>query len=651
MKKAWLGLVLALAQASLLHAGREDTPDWLETARRAPVPAPASKAPIVLLLEERMLVVSKTETRARVREALKILTSEGMRSAPLQAHQRLGQNFRLVGAWLIKPDGTSTRFESKEIGQFDADGTYEFSMSKVNQFRPEATRVGDTLAWEYEFKSKSEAYTEYWTFGWTGPTLVSRFGIKLPEGWKERHSIRHHQEVRPALDDGGFTVWEMRELPALKTEPMSPALSDLLPMLVLTYGPAAGGDERRTFASWQSVGKWYAGLVAGQAVADDEVRRTAAQLVTGRTDPLERIRSVTGFVQGVRYMNVAMGRSTAEPHPAPMILKNRFGDCEDKSVLVITLLHEAGVDAFPVQARTSRLGSLDAEFPAPNIFNHVVVAIKAPEGVQLPSTLNAGPLGRLIIFDPTDTTTGLGDLDQSLQGTQAVISHAQHGGLFTLPTLAPETSTREVEANLSFASTGGIRLSARVTYTGQYAASKRSHYAEVRGEKRREEVASRLTAQFGKTEVTSFAVEGADSPEGPVTLELDISMPLPGRDLGSIRTMAGHFLMPTSADILNESDRKSVLKIRAGYREIERMSIEVPEGWRVSHSVPSVEASSPAGRYTLSSAVDGNRLVLDRELIVSPATVAPAEYAPVKKFFDEVARGDAAMVAFEKQPK
>jgi len=634
--------------AGVAFAGRTDPPDWLETSRKAPMPSLAARTPMVELLEERMLDVSKSETKARVREAFKILTSEGARATPLKALQQIGQGFKLIGGWIVKPDGSASRFDTQEIVQIDADASYEFTMNKVNLFHPAELRVGDTIAWEYELRSKSEAYTESWHFGWTWPTLVSRFGMKLPEGWTQHSTMRNHVEIPAAANDDGYMVWEMRGLPELKSEPMSPAVSDLVPELVVSYAPATGGDSKRVFQSWQSVGRWYADIVATQTVADDTIRQTATGLVAGRTDPVDRIRAVTRFVQGVRYLNVAMGRSTAEPHPAPQILKNRFGDCEDKSVLTITLLKAIGVDAWPMLARTSSIGSLEPSFPAPNQFNHVIVAIKAPAETDFPSRLDGGPLGQVVIFDPTDSTTGLGDLGRWLQGTRAVISHAQHGGLVTLPTLPPDSSTRDLDMTVTFAPAGGIGVKAKVTYTGQYAAAKRWHYGEVRGEKRKEEIASHLASHYGKAEVKSLEVQGVDSPDEPIVMTLELAMPLPGRDLGTMRTMATQFLLASSADILNETERKTPLRIDGGYQETDRLTIELPAGWRALEPYPASEAQSAVGSYSVTASAEKEKLTVLRTLSVKPATVAPADYAPVKKFFDAVARGDASMVGLEK---
>ncbi|HET6373430.1 MAG TPA: DUF3857 domain-containing protein [Candidatus Polarisedimenticolia bacterium] len=614
------------------------------------MPAFVGKSPAVVLLEERSVEISRNETRERVREAVKILTAEGRRYVVLAAAQGINEDFKLIGGWRVRPDGEVTKYDARAIEQVDADGSYEFSMTRLNRFMPAEARVGDTIAWEFTLKSKPEAYTWSWSFGRFLPTLVSRFALKTPPGWKLRTLVRNHPEIPAVVDEEGFTSWVIRDIEGGKDEPLSPARRDLVPTLMVASGPGPGAAEARQFETWESVARWYAGIVAPQIVADDSVRRMASDLSTAAAGKLDAIKAIARFVQGVRYLDVAPGRSTAEPHPAPQILKNRFGDCEDKSVLTIALLKEVGIEAFPVLALTRSGGSVSPEFPSPFQFNHAIVAISMPPGTQLPSMLDAGAAGRVLIFDPTSTTTGLGDLPRYLQGTHAVLSHASRGALISLPVLAPETSSRVIQYDVSFPGRGGIDVTAKATYTGQYAASERSYYSSVRGDKRTEEFRSWIAANHGKPDIRVLDVTGVERPDDSIVLTLDLWMPLPGKDLGDLRTMASRFLLSSRAERLEQSERTTPLRIEAGYQETDRTVIHLPDGWRVAGSPPATRVTGPVGEFLLETSTESGTLILQRSLTMKAATVAPGDYAPVKKFFDDIFKADGAALAFEKIP-
>ncbi len=626
-----------------------ELPGWLKTALQRPVPESASRASRIVLLEEEIITATKSTAQSRVREAVKIQDAEGLRHLYLTAGQRIRQDFKLIGGWKIRPDGSVTEYDRKTIIQADADDSNQFSMNKTNLFRPEGTRVGDVVGWEYELRSKPEFFTEMWLFGGGEPRLLSRFGLKLPSGWTYRFKVLNHPDLSPHVDDGGHAIWEMRDVPAIEGELMGTAFRDLTPTLMVAYGTGEGSKEERQFETWEKVAGWYGEIVAGQVVTSKEIQGEAARLAFGADSRLDAIRAITEFVQGVRYLNVAVGRSVAEPHLAADILKNRFGDCEDKSVLTIALLREIGVDAYATLARTSDTGTVPRDFPAPNLFNHAIVAIQAPEGANVPSTMRAGALGDLIIFDPTSTSRGLGDLSPFLQGTHAVLAHGTDGGLVTLPVLPPEASSREAEYEITFAERGGIDLEVTATYKGDYAASRRSYYQSVRGKNRAEAFATYLKSNYGGGDVEELELQGVESPGEPLVMSAKLWMPVPGQDLRDLRTIPAHFLLGTRVGPLPDVERETPLMIDAGFTERERYEVRVPPGWNVVGPLPALEATGPVGEYFLAAREAGGRVVVERLLTVKRDAVSPAEYAGVREFFDEVDRGDALSVALERR--
>ncbi len=82
------------------------------------------------------------------------------------------------------------------------------------------------------------------------------------------------------------------------------------------------------------------------------------------------------------------GRGQVAPYARRRRLSlRRFGDCKDKATLMSTMLKEIGVDSYYVIINTER-GSVSAKTPAAaGDFNHVVLAIRLPKGVDDPSLL------------------------------------------------------------------------------------------------------------------------------------------------------------------------------------------------------------------------------------------------------------------------
>src|SRR6185503_16953435 len=90
------------------------------------------------------------------------------------------------------------------------------------------------------------------------------------------------------------------------------------------------------------------------------------------------------------------------------------------------------------------------EWPSPQQFNHCIIAVKITDDTQAATIVKHPRLGRLLIFDPTDPDTPLGNLPYDEQGSFALIVAGNDGILLRMPTTPPETNRleREVEATL-----------------------------------------------------------------------------------------------------------------------------------------------------------------------------------------------------------
>jgi len=650
-RRALVPLVLVLLSLFGMTLPRAaEAPAWLKAAMKREHPDTAGASSVVLL-EERMMEVTGAKAHSRFRWAMKLLKAEGRDGMYLAAALGVKDRFKLVGAWKVRPDGDVTQFTKKDLVQADADRSNQISKTKLNVFRPESVRVGDVIAWEFDLTNKPETFQTGWIFGGPGrPTARSRFGLKIPSKWSYKESLRNLDSLESRTDDDGYLVWEMWNQPALAREKLGLPSAQRLPALYVAYGPDSRKHESRQFRSWEDVSDWYSHFFWPKVVADKSIRQAAKNASMGAAPGLDSIRAVTQFTQDVRYLNVARGGSMAEPHPAPMILKNRFGDCEDHAVLTIAMLRELGVEAYPVQVRTSDLGTIPEDFPTPIPFNHVVVAVKAPPGSDLPATIDAGDLGSLVVFDPTDSSSGFGDLSHYLQGMSAVITSHEVDRLVTLPELRPEDSRRESLVQVRFAADGGIEVEATATYTGQYGARQRRVYRRIRGAKRAENLSASLSAEYGRVHIDKFQVDGVESTSESIVKKITMRMPWPGKDLGSLRTMMPRFIFESRAERLPRETRQGPIRIPVGYQESDLTSIAIPKGWRVVRPLPDVQEHSEMGEYSLGAGEEGDHLILRRELTVRAATLPASSYEDVRSFFDNVAKADAISIAFEKVP-
>jgi hypothetical protein len=182
--------------------------------------------------------------------------------------------------------------------------------------------------------------------------------------------------------------------PSIADEPLAPKLSESLPVVVGS-----------TFKSWGDFREWYKAAVDGFTEPDDQVRRLAADLIKGKTTRDEKLRAIFEFVaDDIRYVNYVSGEWWLPNRPQELLAR-RQGDCDDKAMLLITLLKAIGIHANEalVQTRyTAQPSLLRAEHAAIPLFDHGIAYLpgeKGKPGIWLDATSPESRLGPVPSMD------------------------------------------------------------------------------------------------------------------------------------------------------------------------------------------------------------------------------------------------------------
>ena len=171
-------------------------------------------------------------------------------------------------------------------------------------------------------------------------------------------------------------VWERREVPAIDVEDKTPAWFNPYPTVSLSE-----------FQTWHDVVQWALPLYASAPIPPallSKVHKWQAEFTT----PEERTVAALRFVQDeIRYLGIELGRYSHQPTLPAKVFARRFGDCKDKSLLLVTILKSLGVDATTALVDSTAGRSLDQQQPSPFAFDHVIVRARID--------------GRTYWFDPT----------------------------------------------------------------------------------------------------------------------------------------------------------------------------------------------------------------------------------------------------------
>ena len=247
-------------------------------------------------------------------------------------------------------------------------------------------RVGDTLHLQYSIEGANPIFGARYVQGvpWqrTQPVQLRRVTLNAPENravqWKwngdgAASTLAPEVTLRNGMRRLRF---EERELAAVEPEPMLPR--GAMPLRWLQFSE---------FADWAEVARWADGLFP----ADEPLPPELVPLVQRwlrLPSRSEQASQALQWVQGeIRYYSVSLGESSHRPHSPAEVLRNRYGDCKDKSFLLMRILQSLGIPSHAVLASLAAPQRPGSVLASPLAFDHAVVQAKID--------------GRAIYLDPT----------------------------------------------------------------------------------------------------------------------------------------------------------------------------------------------------------------------------------------------------------
>ena len=131
-----------------------------------------------------------------------------------------------------------------------------------------------------------------------------------------------------------------------------------------------------SFASWAELSQvMHPHFAAAASIAPDSPVAAQAREIMARTaDPLERAALATQVVQDeVSYLLNGLDGGNYLPQTADETWEKRYGDCKAKSVLLLGLLREMGIDAEVVLVSSQGGDGVPELLPLPAAFDHMIV--------------------------------------------------------------------------------------------------------------------------------------------------------------------------------------------------------------------------------------------------------------------------------------
>jgi predicted transglutaminase-like cysteine proteinase len=639
----------AVACCVSAHAG---APDWLRALSTEPLPSyPAETDHVILLTEMNTVINEKGEMKTFYRVAYKILNTKGREHDHVAVFFDPDTPVSGLKAWAIPAAGEAFEAKEKDALETSMTGSEMYSDRRMKYLHVPFSEPGTVIGYEYEQVRRSDVLQDVWDFQEKVPVRTARYMLTLPKGWEFQERWTNWTKVAGAASDLR-TIWELRDLPAVKDEPSMPAWKAVAGRMAISVISGRPELKSRQRVSWADVGSWYWGLSSPQAATSPQLQAKVTELTASFPDTWSKMKAIAAFAQRrVRYVAIEVGIGGYQPHSAPDILTNSYGDCKDKAILVRTMLQQIGVESYMVLTHSSR-GVVAADFPTMLSFNHAILAIRVPESVPVDkavATLDHPKLGRLLIFDPTSSLTPLGSLPGYLQGGRGLLVLSTGGELIDFPAELPSANVIQRSAKLSLNDQGTLQGVIDEVRTGANANEKRHELLALAVSDRRRVIENFLAVFLPGFKLKDYSIENLDDYDHQLLLHYNFEAPSYAKTMGGMWLFRPRVVGEKAELALTAKERSYPVELDSTSLQTDSFDITFPSGYVVDETPIPLETHNDYLRYSSEFKVDGSVLHYKRQYEIDKVMVPVDHIAEVQKFYRSVAADERASVVLKKQ--
>jgi hypothetical protein len=621
-------------------ASANDAPGWMHALVNVPLPEHDDKTDAVLLYSEYIFTVQPNgKIKHMERAAYRILRVGGKHYGVVVANFDADTRISAMHGWCIPAQGKDYEVKEKDAieGSIDVPGG-ELTGERIKVLRIPAADVGNVIGYETEQEVRPYVLQHEWLFQRPVPTVEARYTLQLPAGWEYKASWMNHAEIAPASIGNNQWQWVIKNVPAVKIEKEMPPWRGVAEQMVVALFPP-GGSQNRGFQSWDDMGLWQADLARGRRDVSPEIKQKVVELTASAKTPLEKMQAIAGFAQReIRYVALELGIGGYQPHPATQIFTHRYGDCKDKATLVSAMLSEIGVDSYYVVINSERGAVTSSTPPQFGIFDHVILAVKIPEGVSDPSLvslLTDAKLGKLLIFDPTDEVTPFGQLRGALQASYGLLVTSSGGELVAMPQLPAAMNATERFAKLKLDEKGTLSGDIREIRRGDPAVYQRMALQAVsKNTDRIKPIEASLANSLGTFQITKASIGNLAQTNLPFVYDYSVVAENYAKSAGDLLLVRPRVMGYESQNFMETKEaRKYPVEFAGPWRNTDTFEIALPAGYEVDDLPPPVNADYSFASYHSKAEVSGKTLKYTRTFEIKELSVPVSKAEELKTFY------------------
>lgn len=331
-----------------------------------------------------------------------------------------GYTYNYENGKVVKTKLEKSAVTEKMVGK--RQGEVKFLMPNVKE--------GSVVEYSYEIRSDFWWDIPTWYFQSNVPALWSEYRVSIPEyyeftkfsqGYQEfavnenkntstTINIPQNQGVKPITYQNLDNRWVMKDVPPFKDEPFIASANDHIMKIEFNHTANKGANGIRVglMDTWEKIVKDLLeddkyGKYLTKTLPDKSIIET---LTAGKNTLKEKAVAIYEYVKSNFKYNGRTGLYTKKS--LKDVWEKKVGSNAEINLLLVNMLREAGISAFPVISSTRSHGKVYATYPLLHKFNYTVVYINVN--------------GEELLLDATDPLLSTGMLSyQALNGVGLLV--------------------------------------------------------------------------------------------------------------------------------------------------------------------------------------------------------------------------------------
>jgi hypothetical protein len=630
---------------------KQDLPQWGLDAAKTPTPAYVKDAASVILFDEYIETVdSDGRATEREREVKRILKPQGRKDGVCGVSYDVDEKINYFREWTIAADQKQYQAQDTDFADVgDTSVPIMLSTRKTRVVHPPAADVGATIVCESEELLEPFLQETDWEIQLRIPVVFQALEVDLPTGRSYSAAWHRFPPVKPVEVAHNHWRWELKDMPALDLRDVKsrPEWAALAARMSVQWGDAAveGKDNQ-----WRAIGQWVTTLEANRPDPSPEITAKTQTLIAGAPDFYSKLSRITEYIQkNVRYFTVSRGIGGLQANHAANIFRNRYGDCKDKTTLLISMLQVAGIHAFYMPVDDHR-GIVDPDAPS-LMGNHMITAIEVPADVQDPrlkAIVKAKDGKRYLIFDPTNERTPVGNLPSYEQGSYGTLAAGASSQIIALPVLDPDANGTEQKGAFTLLADGTLTGSVDTSHSGPSGANLREFLKYTDEKERREYWEKHVAETLPGVSLNAFEFVQPPALDKPLEFHYKVTAHQYSHQAGSLLLVrprvVGTFALP-----FDDKPRIYPFDLYATGRWRDSFDITIPPGYIVDETPDTVSVDVGFANYHSSVSAKGNLLHYEREYVVRQVEIPPSKAADFRLLESTILADEKDSAVLKKQ--